>query len=105
MCTVLSWHTQNCFAFGLYGCGPCPLASHGCFSLVFFQLQAGGIALLAPLLRSCTGPTSSQLAYEICLCIWQLSYHQPALQAIAPAGVLQQWISVVHDVRSISNSC
>lgn len=50
--------------------------------------QAGGVALLAPLLRSCTGPTSSQLAYEICLCAWQLSFHKPALQALASAGKL-----------------
>jgi V-type H+-transporting ATPase subunit H len=48
--------------------------------------SAGGVGLLAPLLRSCTGPTSSQLAYEICLCVWQLSYHKPALQALASSG-------------------
>lgn len=47
---------------------------------------AGGVQLLAPLLRSCTGPTSSQLAYEICLCVWQLSYHKPALQALGSSG-------------------
>lgn len=50
--------------------------------------QAGGVALLAPLLRSCTGPTSSQLAYEICLCAWQLSFHKPALQPLASSGEL-----------------
>jgi V-type H+-transporting ATPase subunit H len=47
---------------------------------------SGGVALLAPLLAACTGPTHSQLAYEICLCIWQLSFHQAAVQAMATTG-------------------
>lgn len=48
--------------------------------------QAGGVQLMGPLLRSCTGPTSSQLAYETCLCAWQLSFHKPALQALGSSG-------------------
>lgn len=48
--------------------------------------QAGGVALLAPLLRACTGPTSSQLAYEICLCVWQLSFCPAAVQAMSTTG-------------------
>lgn len=47
---------------------------------------AGGVGLLAPLLAACTGPTNSQLAYEICLCIWQLSFHPAAVQAMSTTG-------------------
>ncbi|KAF6263123.1 vacuolar ATP synthase subunit H [Scenedesmus sp. NREL 46B-D3] len=60
---------------------------------------AGGVGLLAPLLRSCTGPTSSQLAYEICLCIWQLSYHKPAVQALASSGVAKGLVEVVKSAQ------
>jgi V-type H+-transporting ATPase subunit H len=49
--------------------------------------QAGGVGLLAPLLRACTGPTSSQLAYEISLCLWQLSFYPPAVAAMSMTGV------------------
>jgi V-type H+-transporting ATPase subunit H len=48
--------------------------------------QAGGVGLLAPLLRAAAGPTSSQLAYEICLCLWQLSFYEPAVAAMGAAG-------------------
>ncbi|WIA28333.1 hypothetical protein OEZ86_010883 [Tetradesmus obliquus] len=61
--------------------------------------SAGGVGLLAPLLRSCTGPTSSQLAYEICLCVWQLSYHKPALQALAASGVSKGLVEVVKSAQ------
>eukprot|EP00882_Tetradesmus_deserticola_P003843 GHRQ01004066.1.p1 GENE.GHRQ01004066.1~~GHRQ01004066.1.p1 ORF type:complete len:495 (+),score=256.12 GHRQ01004066.1:223-1707(+) len=60
---------------------------------------AAGVGLLAPLLRSCTGPTSSQLAYEICLCVWQLSYHKPALQALASSGVSKGLVEVVRSAQ------
>lgn len=48
--------------------------------------SSGGVGLLAPLLAACTGPTHSQLAYEICLCVWQLSFHPPAVQAMSTTG-------------------
>jgi V-type H+-transporting ATPase subunit H len=47
---------------------------------------SGGVGLLAPLLAACTGPTHSQLAYEICLCIWQLSFHPAAVLAMSTTG-------------------
>lgn len=50
---------------------------------------SGGVGLLAPLLAACTGPTNSQLAYEICLCVWQLSFHPAAVQAMSTTG---QWL-------------
>jgi V-type H+-transporting ATPase subunit H len=49
---------------------------------------SGGVGLLAPLLAACTGPTHSQLAYEICLCIWQLSFHPTAVQAMSTTGTV-----------------
>jgi V-type H+-transporting ATPase subunit H len=64
--------------------------------------SAGGVVLLAPLLRSCTGPTSSQLAYEICLCVWQLSYHKPALQALASSG---EWAGPGVILLAVQEAC
>eukprot|EP00878_Enallax_costatus_P027898 GHUV01030086.1.p1 GENE.GHUV01030086.1~~GHUV01030086.1.p1 ORF type:complete len:450 (+),score=138.79 GHUV01030086.1:518-1867(+) len=57
--------------------------------------QAGGVQLMGPLLRSCTGPTSSQLAYETCLCAWQLSFHKSALQALAASGAVKGLVDVL----------
>lgn len=48
---------------------------------------SGGVGLLAPLLSGCTGPTHSQLTYEICLCVWQLSFHPAAVTAMSTTGV------------------
>lgn len=48
--------------------------------------SSGGVGLLSPLLAACTSPTYSQLAYEICLCIWQLSFHPAAVQAMSTTG-------------------
>jgi hypothetical protein len=48
--------------------------------------RGGGVQLLSPLLRSCNSPTNSQLLYEICLCLWQLSYYKPAAEAMAGSG-------------------
>jgi V-type H+-transporting ATPase subunit H len=48
--------------------------------------RGGGVQLLSPLLRSCNTPANSQLLYEICLCLWQLSYHKPAAEAMAGSG-------------------
>jgi V-type H+-transporting ATPase subunit H len=47
---------------------------------------SGGVGLLAPLLSGCTGPTHSQLTYEICLCVWQLSFHPAAVTAMSTTG-------------------
>ena len=45
-----------------------------------------GAQLLVPLLRSCNSPTNSQLLYELCLCLWQLSYYKPAAEVMAGSG-------------------
>ncbi|KAK9811416.1 hypothetical protein WJX72_003647 [[Myrmecia] bisecta] len=53
--------------------------------------RAGGVQLLAPLLRqsAAAGPaTSPQLLYEAGLCAWQLSYYPPAAEVMATAGLV-----------------
>jgi V-type H+-transporting ATPase subunit H len=67
--------------------------------------SAGGVVLLAPLLRSCTGPTSSQLAYEICLCVWQLSYHKPALLPLASSGASEGRVENGMFMNSYAGHC
>jgi hypothetical protein len=50
-------------------------------------LRAGGVPLLAPLLRTPTGtPASNQLLYCAGLCVWQLSYYPPAAELISQSG-------------------
>lgn len=56
--------------------------------------RAGGVQLLVPLLRSCGSPAASQLLYEVCLCLWQLSYHPPAAEAMAAAGARSRFACV-----------
>ena len=50
--------------------------------------RSGGVELLAPLLRSCTGPHNMQLHYEATLCVWLLTFHPPALAAMAQSGAV-----------------
>ncbi|KAI8462608.1 MAG: armadillo-type protein [Monoraphidium minutum] len=57
--------------------------------------RGGGVQLLAPLLRSCNSPANSQLLYEICLCLWQLSYYRPAAEAMAGSGAIKGLVDVV----------
>jgi V-type H+-transporting ATPase subunit H len=56
--------------------------------------RQGGVQLLAPLLRAGSGqgstaPPSQQLLYEAGLCVWQLTYYQPAAQAMGSTGIVQ----------------
>lgn len=57
--------------------------------------RGGGVQLLSPLLRSCNSPSNSQLLYEICLCLWQLSYYRPAAEAMAGSGAVKRLVDVV----------
>jgi V-type H+-transporting ATPase subunit H len=51
--------------------------------------RAGGPALLCPLLRAASSsPAESQLLYELCLCLWQLSYCRAAAEASVAAGAV-----------------
>lgn len=54
--------------------------------VLFFK--AGGVTLLAPLLKNVSSASNVQLLYETALCLWQLSYHPPAAEAIVTAGAL-----------------
>ena len=49
-------------------------------------LRAGGCSLLPPLLRSSNTPSNSQLLYELCMCVWQMTFLQKAAEALATAG-------------------
>ena len=47
--------------------------------------------LLAPLLRSSTQSSApnQQLLYEAGLCVWQLTFYEPAAEAMGSSGVVQ----------------
>lgn len=49
-------------------------------------LRAGGASLLPPLLKSSNNPSNAQLLYELCLCVWQLSFIAQAAEAMGTAG-------------------
>lgn len=59
--------------------------------------KAGGVQLLAPLIRAgnnvATG--NNQLLYEAGLCAWQLSYYQPAAEAMGPASYVPGLVEIV----------
>jgi hypothetical protein len=53
-------------------------------------LRSGGVGLLPPLLRASNNPSNSQLLYELALCVWQLSFHKEAADALGAAGASKQ---------------
>ena len=59
--------------------------------------RAGGIQLLAPLIRAgaTASPPNNQLLYEVGLCAWQLSYYQPAAEAMGPTGIVPGLVELV----------
>ncbi|KAL3157490.1 hypothetical protein ABBQ32_011954 [Trebouxia sp. C0010 RCD-2024] len=58
---------------------------------VLFQRVSGSVQLLAPLLRSNASATApnQQLLYEAGMCVWQLTFYEPAAQAMGSSGVVQ----------------
>ena len=56
-----------------------------------FQRVPGSVQLLAPLLRSSTqsAAPNQQLLYEAGLCVWQLTFYEPAAEAMGSSGVVQ----------------
>lgn len=50
--------------------------------------HSGGVALLTPLLRGAAGPHNMQMLYEAALCVWLLTFHPPALTAMARGGTV-----------------
>ncbi|KAK9271785.1 hypothetical protein L1049_002149 [Liquidambar formosana] len=58
-------------------------------------VQADGVKLLIPLISPATTQQSMQLLYETCLCIWLLSYYEPAIEYLATSRILPRLIEVV----------
>ncbi|KAK4262219.1 hypothetical protein QN277_027802 [Acacia crassicarpa] len=58
-------------------------------------VQAGGVKLLVPLISPASTQQSIQLLYETCLCIWLLSYYEPAVEYLATSRTLPRLIDVV----------
>lgn len=58
-------------------------------------VQADGVKLLVPLISPASTQQSIQLLYETCLCIWLLSYYEPAIEYLATSRTLPRLIDVV----------
>ncbi|CAL5197633.1 unnamed protein product [Lathyrus oleraceus] len=58
-------------------------------------VQADGVKLLVPLICPASTQQSIQLLYETCLCIWLLSYYDPAIEYLATSRTLPRLIEVV----------
>lgn len=59
------------------------LKERGCRQLL---VKAGGVQPLLAQLKISNSPANSQLLYELCLCIWQLTFMQQAAEALGTAG-------------------
>ncbi|CAN1271962.1 V-type proton ATPase subunit H [Linum perenne] len=58
-------------------------------------VQADGVKLLIPLISPASTQQSIQLLYETCLCIWLLSYYEPAIEYLATSRTLPRLVDVV----------
>lgn len=58
-------------------------------------VQADGVKLLTPLISPASTQQSIQLLYETCLCVWLLSYYEPAVEYLATTRTLPRLIDVV----------
>ncbi|RDX87178.1 V-type proton ATPase subunit H, partial [Mucuna pruriens] len=58
-------------------------------------VQVDGIKLLVPLITPASTQQSIQLLYETCLCIWLLSYYEPAIEYLVTSRTLPRLIDVV----------
>ncbi|CAA0837123.1 V-type proton ATPase subunit H [Striga hermonthica] len=58
-------------------------------------VQADGVKLLVPLISPASTQQSIQLLYETCLCLWLLSYYEPAIEYLATSRSLPRLIEVV----------
>ncbi|XP_052176189.1 V-type proton ATPase subunit H [Diospyros lotus] len=58
-------------------------------------VQADGVKLLIPLISPASTQQSIQLLYETCLCVWLLSYYEPAIEYLATSRGLPRLIDVV----------
>ncbi|GLC58327.1 hypothetical protein PLESTB_001347000 [Pleodorina starrii] len=58
-------------------------------------LRAGGLQVLPGVVqRAKDSPTSSQLLYETCLCVWQMTYLRAAAEAMSQAGLIKLLVEV-----------
>ncbi|XP_057762765.1 V-type proton ATPase subunit H-like [Arachis stenosperma] len=58
-------------------------------------VQADGIKLLVPLISPASTQQSIQLLYETCLCVWLLSYYEPAIEYLTTSRTLPSLVDVV----------
>ncbi|CAF2147079.1 V-type proton ATPase subunit H [Brassica rapa] len=58
-------------------------------------VKADGVKLLVPLISPASTQQSIQLLYETCLCIWLLSYYEPAIEYLATSRTMQRLTEVV----------
>ncbi|KAA8538814.1 hypothetical protein F0562_025506 [Nyssa sinensis] len=58
-------------------------------------VQADGVKLLVPLISPASTQQSIQLLYETCLCVWLLSYYEPAIEYLATSKTVPRLIEVV----------
>ncbi|KAF7142438.1 hypothetical protein RHSIM_Rhsim05G0022700 [Rhododendron simsii] len=58
-------------------------------------VQADGVKLLIPLILPASTQQSMQLLYETCLCLWLLSFYEPAIEYLATSRALARLIEVV----------
>ncbi|KAJ7944353.1 V-type proton ATPase subunit H [Quillaja saponaria] len=57
-------------------------------------VQADGVKLLAPLISPASTQQSIQLLYETSVCVWLLSYYEPAIEYLATSRTLPRLIEV-----------
>ncbi|XP_012070239.1 V-type proton ATPase subunit H [Jatropha curcas] len=58
-------------------------------------VQVDGLKLLIPLISPASTQQSIQLLYETCLCVWLLSYYEPAIEYLATSRTLPRLVEVV----------
>ncbi|KAK9087878.1 hypothetical protein Syun_030272 [Stephania yunnanensis] len=58
-------------------------------------VKADGVKLLVPLISPASTQQSIQLLYETCLCVWLLSYYEPAMEYLATSRSLPRLVEVV----------
>ncbi|XP_022853849.1 V-type proton ATPase subunit H-like [Olea europaea var. sylvestris] len=58
-------------------------------------VQSDGVKLLVPLISPASTQQSIQLLYETCLCVWLLSYYEPAIEYLGTSRSLPRLIEVV----------
>ncbi|KAF6137480.1 hypothetical protein GIB67_027867 [Kingdonia uniflora] len=58
-------------------------------------VKGDGVKLLIPSISPVSTQQSIQLLYETCLCVWLLSYYEPAVECLATSRALPQLVEVI----------